>query len=574
MGPRAFLSASGIEKERETSSVRRAGGIVDGMRSLLGFSGRHTSGIVILTLLALGLGCGKAASPSASGGSGGAATGGAVGSGGAATGGAVGSGGAATGGAGGAASGGVGGAASGGVGGAASVLLPLAKSGQRLKAMALIANEAAQFQYIQDSAFGEPCEFVQTADGQGLLCVPTLQTSVTYLDAQCTQPVVALDSQSQPPRNVTTEVRPTYRCPGKFRPYRPTYKVAELVRDNQLGINPYSKDQDGHCGPTLGWGNRSGLFHLSPVADGDLVTARRDVIPIGTELAIARITAADGAVFTREVLTSAGAPCALQDNGACVPEPLAVVSGVESFLDAQCSRRSWASPYTMCDAPQYTVRIGSDGVHIFSVKKASAEYVPNVDPMTNTTICKLFATTNISVFDVQAEVTGPFAKVQQVMTVGTGALRLELFVWPDSNGVPIPLAARQEAGEFLLPGGGTCQVREASDGTRRCAALDPLLWYNNTFADADCKQPLFMSQKSRRQEPAALHPKGATTDATGKITAVHTVQAFSGQQQYYLSGTTCTSTALSTLTGQVLEYWESTARTEIASLPLVELKAL
>lgn len=203
------------------------------MRPIHGCHDRRVLARIVAASLALGLGCGKAANPSAGVGSGGAGLGGG------------------------------GGSASGGGGSAASVLLLLAGSGQRLKAMALIASEAAQFQYIQDSAFGEPCEFVQTADGQGLLCVPTLQLSVIYLDAQCTQPVVAVDPQSQRPKNVTTEVRQTYRCPGKFQPYRPTYKVAELVPDAQLGLNPYSKDQDGHCGPTLGWGNRGGLFRLS-----------------------------------------------------------------------------------------------------------------------------------------------------------------------------------------------------------------------------------------------------------------------------------------------------------------------
>jgi hypothetical protein len=250
------------------------------------------------------------------------------------------------------------------------------------------------------------------------------------------------------------------------------------------------------------------------------------------------------------------------------------VNGVESFLDAQCSRRSWATPYTMCDVPRYTVRTGSDGVHIFQVRRASAEYVPAYDPTTKVTTCNQLSNTTIDVFDLQAEVTGPLAKVQQLMTIGTGALRLELFVWLDSNGMSIPLSVRQKPGEFLLAAGGSCQVREASDGTRRCVAVDPLIWYNDGFADADCKQPLFLSLKSKRQEPAAAHPKAAATDASGRIEAVHTLQAFLGQQQYFLSGTTCTLTELTEFSGQVLEYWASTERAEIATLPLVELHPL
>jgi len=64
-----------------------------------------------------------------------------------------------------------------------------AKSGTRLKAMGLVANGAQQFQYVEDSAYGQPCEFVQSADGQRLLCVPTSLTSLRFLDASCTQPV-------------------------------------------------------------------------------------------------------------------------------------------------------------------------------------------------------------------------------------------------------------------------------------------------------------------------------------------------------------------------------------------------
>jgi len=538
------------------------------------------------TLALLVLGCGKAGHPSTGGGSGGA-HGGSIGPGGggtgghASSGGSIGSGGVSAGGragtsAGGAGASGVSGGVSGGggAGGAVPVALSLAKSGQRLKAMALVANGAEQFQYIQDSAFAEPCEFVQTADGRALLCVPTQQVSLIFLDAQCTQPVIAVGTQTQPPRNVTTEATRTYDCPGKFRPYRRSYKVGEPVQSSQIGTNPFAMGQDGRCFPTLGWGDRNGMFNVSPIADADLVSANREIILVGPELALSRINAADGAVFTTGVLTADGTACAIQENGACVPEPLAVVNGVESFLDAQCSLRSWASPYTMCDVPRYAVRTGSDGVHVFQVRRASAEYVPDYDPTTKVTTCNQRSNTIIDVFDLQAEVSGPFGKAQQQMTIGTGALRLELFVWPGANGTLIPLSVRQKPGEFLLAAGGSCQVREASDGTWRCASVDPLIWYNDGFADADCKQPLFLSLKSKRQEPAAAHPRAAATDKAGKIEAIHTLQAFLGQQQYFLSGTTCTPTQLTEFPGQVLEFWASTERTELAALPLVELEPL
>jgi hypothetical protein len=454
-------------------------------------------------------------------------------------------------------------------------------SGRRLKAMGLVAGWGAwQFQYIEDSDFGQPCEFVQSADGQRLLCVPAVQVSLLFLDARCTEPVAPLvDDRQRGARIVSTEAAQSAPCAGKFRPYRSTYKVGEPIPGPSAAspnaAQPHQLGPDGRCMATLRWGSQS-TYHLSPMANTELVGARREVLPLANELAMTRILADDGAELTYGLLTADGTPCTLQGNGACVPDPVAFeVEG--NYVDASCSRRALNVNYSQCGVPQYTVKAQADGVHIFQVGRATRDYVRTFDAMTNASTCDALVN-SLASFDAQSEATDLFARVDQIMTVGVGPLHLEVFVWPDPDASPrglLPLATRQKSGEFLLPDGSSCQVREASDGTRRCASVDRLIWSNDGFVDAACKQPLFLSTKSQRDEPAAARPRAAATDAMDKLTAVYTVEPFSGQGQYYLStATDCIPTSLTTTPGEVTEYWAPVDRTEITDLPTVELKAL
>jgi hypothetical protein len=467
-------------------------------------------------------------------------------------------------------------AGDGGVGGGEEPIhfrMPYAKSGQRLHMMGYAADGAEQFQYVEDTRFGEQCVFVQSADGKGLLCLPKAQTNlVIYADEQCTDPVVAIPASDPVAKNITVLDQRWTQCPGSFQPHRSTYRIGEEIPPDLTtfdGVAPTFVLQENGCQP---WGFKGAaptLYHASLSADDEFVSAHAETVNLGSDFVLTRIVSDDGAELTHSLASANGTACALQEDGQCVPEPLAVNSG--DFVDDTCQRLALYSPYYYldgCGDPKYTVTKDSGGVHVFDLMPASPVYwVTGVNMMNQ---CGHSAD-NGKFYDRREDVTASFKKYDR-FTVGAGRLKLDVIAWQNPGAAeedPVPLGARQASGVFRLSDGRPCSVRAASDGTSRCVPSYPSPFTNSLYADAECKQVVYLTGVNRDNPASPWPPIAAETDSEGKLKDVLPLKEYSGPF-YVVQASGC-----STYTPDATyAFWVADGRVDIAELPAVELKPL
>jgi hypothetical protein len=468
-----------------------------------------------------------------------------------------------------------------GVGGSADDVhfrMPYAKSGSRLRAMGYAADGAEQFLYLEDSRFEDRCVFVESADGKGLICVPYAQANlVVYADDQCTQPVIGIDASQTGATSVSVIEQRWTQCPGSFPPHRSTYRIGELIPPDVTrfdGAAPTFVSDESGCKP-WGWkGSPPELHHVSLVADSELVSAQPQTVTLGSELALTRVIADDGSELTYSVATSAGTACALQEDGQCVPQPLATESS--NFVDDQCTRTALYSPYYYldgCGEPNYAVTKGADGVHVFDLTLVSSLFrVTAYAMMLKPSECG-HSPDNGKFYDRANDVTNTFKKYDRVR-VGAGRLRAELIAWRNPNApdeAPVPLGVGQGANLFRATDGRPCLVMAASDGSLRCAPLLPGAFSNSLYADDACTQAVYTSVLDAANP--ALSPMAADNDASGQLQAVFPLKEYSGTT-YANFGSGCGSVTPPTQPGQTYRYWVADGRIDIADLPAVELKAL
>ncbi|HET9960510.1 MAG TPA: hypothetical protein VFQ61_38835 [Polyangiaceae bacterium] len=474
-----------------------------------------------------------------------------------------------------------GGAPTGGQGGEITMRLPIAKSGQRLKMMGLVANGAEQFQFIQDQKLGVECLFVEDGTEGGLVCVPSTGYSVVYTDEACQEPALAFGQGTNPPRQMPKYVSDvsagSLPCAGTFEPYRASFEVKEKISftpdPQQLVVN---RIINGRCQPSLFTAKTppDSMYRLRRVPDEELVHAHREVTPFSKTLAVGRARAEDGAELTYGTLGLGDEPCALQLDGECVPEPVAHETTANTFLDDECTERASSIRYHGCGTPRYAVRPAPDGVHIFEVGPATKLYKKSAEFQSTTPLCKWGSGGSSVDLSLQREVTGTLPTFGKVVRTGRGPLFLQTSVWENASGSEAyVLAVHQLPQDFLLADGRTCTAREASDGTWRCAIATPGLSFTGSYADEKCEKPLFQSLESQRTD-SSTHPTGLMNDAQGKLEAVYSFVPHTGDKLYTMLSGECDALGLSWVPYEVVQYWAAETRTDIADLPRLDLQPL
>jgi len=230
-------------------------------------------------------------------------------------------------------------------------MIPYASSGTRLEAIGYADEGAVFFDTMHDEHLSADCVYEQTEAGDWV-CAPTLQRSLIYLDADCTQPAV----EEQPFTESTGEVFSLSDGTGRsgadtvlVPKHTPAYRVTDEIFKSD-GSTTYAEDTLSiyvrstatQCtGPRLA--NRHvvvvppSIFRVTPLDDDQLVKATVRHLPLQNQLSLQRLVTDDGSQLSGHV-EHAGRECEIQRDGRCVPEPVAKPF---IYADPDCKEWSW-----------------------------------------------------------------------------------------------------------------------------------------------------------------------------------------------------------------------------------------
>ncbi|HET9930844.1 MAG TPA: hypothetical protein VFQ35_09165, partial [Polyangiaceae bacterium] len=228
-----------------------------------------------------------------------------------------------------------------------------------------------------------------------------------------------------------------------------------------------------------------------------------------------------------------------------------------------------------CGAARYARQQTPNGVRIYELAPAPARFRQELrDPLPDPPI-DIFRCTAVQSagegFVLGKDVTGSFPKTSTI-SVGSGAAHVELSRIGTSTASasrPSALLPRQEPDEFVLGDGRHCRVREATDGTLRCAVLEGNA-YQNGFVDPECKVRLY-ELSSEVLEDAVAHPSWlgvSDYDSRGKLTGSYSLERYTGDTYEFSSGTCLPADSSSS------NRWVANQRTDFTEMPLVELRQL
>lgn len=208
--------------------------------------------------------------------------------------------------------------------------------------------------------------------------------------------------------------------------------------------------------------------------------------------------------------------------------------------------------------------------HVYELAPASALYdLALVDPLPDPPVDILYCAKEM--FEVDgfvpgAEVTGTFAHTK-LENLGSGPLRVAVASFGSGS------IALDAADEFVMADGRHCHVRKAADGTLRCALVHPAISQHG-FEDPECQRPLYGAFSSSLRDDAA-HPTWlgyGQYDQTGLV-AAYALEPHGGD--VYQSGSgRCIRQEPGTSNADEVFYRSTGERTELAEMPIVELRPL
>ncbi len=233
-------------------------------------------------------------------------------------------------------------------GGAPLGMVPYATSGSRLAAIGYTDGGAVFFDTMRDLTLGTDCAFQRDSAGDWL-CSPKKTQSLIYLDAACTEPAVEEPAFTSPTGQVFGSYDDSTASSGGsdtvLAPeHVPVYRVADELFASD-GTTTFAEDtlslytlSGTHCeGPLVA--DRKvvvsppSIFRATPVSDSELVKANVREVPLNSGLTLERLVTDDGAQLSGN-LASAGRECELQDDGICVPAPVAELN---LYADPACT---------------------------------------------------------------------------------------------------------------------------------------------------------------------------------------------------------------------------------------------
>ena len=245
-----------------------------------------------------------------------------------------------------------------------TVPAPLARSGERLSAMAYQAGDAAQFRHFHDELYGFDCEFAIDHE-RTTRCFPMKTATVVYLDPSCRTPAARSEGLKTGDWVVGSG---TQACPGELGTRGAPYVVGEQIYAESIvgseGYEVYESTGTGACQLAYGQSKTNAevraLVERSP---RELVQGRIDSVDTNQGLRVQKLVAEDGAEANFGVVLADGTACHLERDGRCV--------GVPS-LDGGRTCREPATAAAASGAR--LVRVGSDALHLelFELKGGGA----------------------------------------------------------------------------------------------------------------------------------------------------------------------------------------------------------
>lgn len=370
--------------------------------------------------------------------------------------------------------------------------LDFAQSGSRVVALGFASNEARLFRTFHDRELGFDCSFVAEAGGSAQRCVPTTEVTMVYTDASCTEPAAWAEDSLRRPLAVGEAVSAGSqvggKCPGDAPTHRDAYRVGERLREESVG-GPAAGLFQSYGGGCEKASPPAKIFpavvRLIPIPESELARGQRANVDVGGGLRLTRLLADDGAQLTLGVTGADGAPCELQRDGECVPEPIARPAGLLSnkfytALNADCSAPAFHTPYdAACGVPQFGVADDAAlPLRVNALAPAAAVFgldlvVPVTEPASFSCTLKEVAAYGW-VAAPAADVTGTLPVASRLRR-GTGPLHVDWFSLGERE--LLPVEGRGQWGEvatgrFAGPDGRTCEVMPAEDGKLRCVFPD------------------------------------------------------------------------------------------------------
>jgi hypothetical protein len=374
--------------------------------------------------------------------------------------------------------------------------LDYVRSGTRVVALGYSSNEARVFRTFHDQELGFDCNFVPDAAGQSQRCVPNQQVPLVFTDMECKEPAGWIErwggeEVAAVGDAVTGQSNARWResCPGDLPEHLPAFRVGEKLAEEAIATFPLPvyEMRDDKCQPAQIPGKVApATYRLVPLPEGELARGERVSVKVSEGLRLTRLIADDGAELTVGVTGADKAPCALQRDGVCVPEPIAQLQllndGGHAYnaLNNDCSAPAFTLPYpSACGTGKFGIE--EDGVNPPKVRalEAVAAYfrwdlvLPVTEPVSYQ--CASHPVTQTDrVWAPGRDVTETLPRATKLRR-GTGPLHVEWFavgqreLWPvgyNSAAPGVPTAA------FVNEAGKVCTIRTADDGSLRCAQMD------------------------------------------------------------------------------------------------------
>lgn len=278
------------------------------------------------------------------------------------------------------------------------------------------------------------------------------------------------------------------RCVGESPGPRESYRVGARVFEG--GLNSIGAPQ-----PTV-YARSAGKCAATPlqtrllppdvnrlelIDPAQLVSGAASTVELGGGLALQRLVAQDETQITLALLGVGGLPCSLQEDGRCVPEPIA--HGSRGFyLDDRCSQEGFdISAIETCGRTPLGVRTIDGVVHVYQLVLNEGAFVSEANA------CRALGSPNNEVFRAGLEVTSRYPKAT-VLQTGSGDLHVTRFSAPNGSG-----ALLDSGGTFRDAQGYACSVKAAVDGSLRCLPDRALVNEANYGKDPTCKERLYVA---------------------------------------------------------------------------------